>query len=576
VSVTNRRAGAAAEGRRERAAAAASSLARELPLVLLGIAVAASIVLLLSYGSGLNFFQDEWDFLLHRRGLNLHAFLAPDNEHISVFTAAVFKFFESTFGMTSTMPYRVVATILLAATAVLLFVFLRSLIGNWLALLGAIMVLFLGPAWQTLLLPVEMARVASLAAGIGVLLALRRRDRFGDRLACVLLTASVLCFSLGVAFIAAAAVDVALRRRSWRQRLFIPTVPLAIYLLWYATYGHEATGNVSLHNLATSPIYLVKALASALQALLGAWPTQTLQPDHPTWGWVLLGVTVAAVAIRLRQSRVVGAQLWPVAAAAAASWLLAAATYLPGREATSSRFQYTSVVFVLLVLAELFPGIRITRFRLGAATAVAALALAANISTLTRGRDFLRVQSGLSRADLGALELARRTVDPTLRLTPDIAGTQLLVVVDAGSYLSAVDAYGSPADSPSKLAAAPGVDRAWADVVLGHALPVTLDDLHGSHAGAAARVHCETLPAGSDALRDGAALRPGRTLIRVAPGEAATVRLRRFASGSFPFTVGSVPGGTAAALAIPADRSPRPWHIRVEATQTVTLCERRA
>ena len=574
MTVTNRRAERAI-GRWRRATTITPSLARDVPLVLLWLAVAEAIVLLLHYGSGLNFYQDEWDFLIHRRGLNLHAFLAPDNEHISVFTAAVFKLLESTFGMTSTMPYRVVGTVLLSGTAVLLFVFLRRRWGDWLALLSAVMVLFLGPAWQTLLLPVEMARVGSLAAGIGMLLALRRRDRTGDRLACVLVTASVLCFSLGVAFIVAAAVDVALRRRPWRQRVFIPAIPAAVYVAWYLAYGRTANSNVTLHNLVASPVYLLNAVASALQALFGLWPPNTLQPAHPTWGWAILGIALVAVAVHVARRRPVGEQLWPVVAAAVSSWLLAAATYLPGREATVSRFQYPSVVFVLLLLAELFPGVRVTRFRLGAAVVIAALALAVNLSILARGRDFLRVQSTLSRADLGALELARRTVDPGFRLTPDVAGTQLLVVVDAGSYVSAIDAYGSPADGPRQLAAAPAVDRAWADVVLRRALPVTMRALgppQEARLRREPRPSCATLtPAQGPGA--GVELESRRAIIHSPPrGGPATIRLRQFATGSFPVDVGTLAAGTSAMITIPADLSQRPWFLRVEASRPVTLC----
>jgi hypothetical protein len=484
----------------------------------------------------------------------------------------VFKFVEATFGMGSTMPYRVVATIVLAATGVLLFAFLRRLVGDWLALLAAILVLFLGPAWQTLLLPVELQRVGSLAAGIGMLLALRRRDRFGDRLACALLTASVLFFSLGVSFILAAAVDVALRRGSWRRRAFIPAIPLGIYVLWYFTYGRAATGNVSLHNVVTAPVYTFKAVASALQALVGLWPTDALQPGHPTWGWAVLGVVVIAVAIQLRRSRVVGDQLWPVLAAAVSAWLLAGATYVPGREATESRFQYTSAVFVLMVLAELCPTVRLARLRLAIAVPLAGLVLAANVSTLARGRDFLRVQSELSRADLGALELARRSVDPGFTLNARIAGTPLLSVVDARSYLSAVDAFGSPADSPRELAAAPEVDREWADVVLGNALPITL--VKTSAEGGAAGASCARLQSASDPGGAQLTIRSRRAIIEAAPVARAAVRLRRFATGSFPFRAGSAAGGTAAALTIPSDLARRPWHAQVRARRAVTVCQR--
>ena len=259
---------------------------RDIPLVLLVIGVVESIVVLLNFGSGLSFFQDEWDFLLHRGGFNPASFLAPDNEHISVIPAAIYKTLLAWFGMASSAPYRVVAAVLLATVGILVFAFLRDRVGDWLALFAAILVLFLGPAWQTMLLPVEMARVGSLAAGIGMLLVLRRRGAKADRLACGLLTVSVLFFSLGVSFIAAAAVDVA-RRPDRRRRAFVPAIPLAIYVLWYLGYGDTAGNHLTLHNVVTAPIYLLNGVAASFQSLLGLLPSGALQADHPTWGWAI-------------------------------------------------------------------------------------------------------------------------------------------------------------------------------------------------------------------------------------------------------------------------------------------------
>jgi hypothetical protein len=530
--------------------------------VLLCVAAAESVVLLLHYGSGLTFYQDEWDVILHRRGLGLGSFLTPDNEHIFVIPSAIYKLLLATFGMTSTMPFRVVATMLLVATAVLLFAFLRSRVGDWLAPFAAVLVLFLGPAWQTLLLPVEMARVGSTAAGIGMLLALRRRDRAGDLWACGLATVSVLFFSLGVSFVLAAAVDVAQRRSEWRRRIFIPAIPLAVYALWYVSYGHAATSNVSLHNIVHSPIYLLNALAAGFQSLFGLIPGDVLQLAHPTWGWAILAAVVVAIAMRLLRGGRVGDQLWPVVVAAASALLLAGIAYVPGREATESRFQYTAVIFSLLVLAELLAGVRPSRVVLWGAAAVSGLALAANLSTLSLGRDYMREQSDLTRADLGALEIASHTVANDFVLAPDISGTRFLNAVDAGPYLSAVRAFGSPADSQAELAAAASTDRAWADTVLARALPVSLTP----SSDARAQGRCAN-------ARPDFELRPGTsTVIRLRRGPSATVRLGRFALPSHPVVAGTLDGGRGGVLSIPADTSVRPWHLAVRAGAPATVC----
>ena len=87
------------------------------------------------------------------------------------------------------------------------------------------------------------------------------------------------------------------------------------------------------------------------------------------------------------------------------------------------------------------------------------------------------------RGGLAALELARGQVSPDLELTEQNSGVDYLGLLDAGSYFSAIDAYGSPAYTPAELASAPEPARVSADMV-----------------SAAAR-HLRRAPAGSPACR---------------------------------------------------------------------------
>jgi hypothetical protein len=559
-------------------------LERNAPVVLLAAGVAASVVLLLVYGSGLTFFQDEWTFLLHRRGFNADAFLLPHNEHITVIPVAVYKLLLALFGMESAAPFRVVATLLLGGTAVLLFAYVRRRVGDWMALFAALLVLFLGAAWQVLLWPFEMMLVGSLAAGIGMLLALDREDRSGDLVACALLVVSVLCSSLGIAFALAALVDVAQRREQWRSRAFIPAIPLALYAIWYLAYGHKADSALSFHNIANSPVYLLDGVASALQSLLGLLPEGVLQPTSPDWGRAALVVLVVLLAIVLR-GRPLSRRVWVVGTAAAAFWLLAGFNFVPAREAVASRYQYTGAVFVLLILAELLRGRSPSVWGLRIGAVIVAASLLSNIATLTDARDYLRGQTDLAQADLGAIQIARRTVDPAFTLTPDVAGTANLIPVDAGSYLSAVDAFGSPADTPAEVASAPEADRAQADIVLVHGLPVTLNPDAGTvraagppplltdaaGLGASRKGACVALPAGAAAGGVGFTLSSGGAIVQPAAGGSATIRLRRYSTSSFPLNA-ALAGGSTGLLTIPPDLSSRPWQLQVQSDAAVTVC----
>src|SRR6185369_2354908 len=164
---------------------------------------------------------------------------------------------------------------------------------------------------------------------------------------------------------------------------------------------------------------------------------------------------------------------WVVAAAAASYWLLAAFNFIPGREASASRYVYAGAVFVLLMAVELLRGIRWSPRALAIAAIVVACAIAPNLAQIKHGSEWEKEQSVFTRSDLAALEIARGHVDPSFTLGSfDVAGTASLAIVEAGKYFEAVDRWGSPAYTPEELETAPQVGRHFADIVLSQALPL--------------------------------------------------------------------------------------------------------
>ena len=137
-------------------------LSRNAPLVLLAVAMAAAAVVLLSYGSDLTFFQDSWEFLMNRRDPSVANLLEPHNEHIVLIPVLITEASLRLFGMESMTPELVLLVALLLATAALVFVYARRRLGPWPALFAAVLLLFLGPAWQDLLWPFQVG-----FAGVG-------------------------------------------------------------------------------------------------------------------------------------------------------------------------------------------------------------------------------------------------------------------------------------------------------------------------------------------------------------------------------------------------------------------------
>jgi hypothetical protein len=554
---------------------AEAALDRFDPRVLLAVALAASGVLLLVLLSHLSFFGDDWDPLLYRRGFNLDVLLRPHVEHILLGPTLIYKGIQATIGMESLIPYAIVSTASFLASVVLLFAYLRRHVGEWLALAGVLPVLFMGNASEVLLWPFEVSFTASMATGVGALLVLERRDGSGDALACALLVASLAFSELALSFVLGAAVWMILARRSW-SRAYVVVVPLVLYAAWFAGWGHTAQNHVSVHNLVHSPVYLVEALASSVWSLAGV-------PPHHRAGGVLLpllGLSAVAV-LRTRSRRPLPASFWSALAVLLSFWLLTAANFAPGREPDAGRYQYVGAVLLLLVLGNALAGIRLRPSAVLAVLAAASLATAVNLAYL--GHYYLHLL-GRNRQELGALaglQVGGASADPNFIIGPANTNIISLHSVQVGPYLSAVDAFGSPAYGASELTDASEEARVAADQLLAKAEGLRLVSVaHPPPPGGppprvageagmalAPKGSCLTVPTAGGASPPIELPRPGVTVAGPG-GSTETIGLRRFAS-SFPVRF---PIGGTNVLLIRSDRSPRPWQAQFRGPGPVRVC----
>jgi hypothetical protein len=545
-------------------------LARNPAQTLLGLALLTGFVMTLVITREMTFYQDTWAFLMDRRDPSADALFVPHNEHLVVFPVLIEEALIRIFGMSSAKPEYVLLALFLLATAFLLFVYVRRRVGDWMALFAAVLVLCVGPAWEVLLWPFEITFVGPLLFGIAMLLALERSDRLGDILACACLVLAIGFSGQGIGFIAAAVVAVALGpRETWLARSYIFLVPLVLYGIWWLGWGHDAESHISAETILASPRFVIDSIAFGLCSLVGLGQRIGTAPE-PVWGRPLLvGLVIVLGLLQYRYRRRLDPRVWPIAAAAFASWFLTAFNDFDARDPSSSRYQYAAAIFILMILANLFSGWRPSRRAVIAGAAVTVLAVAPNLVFLRDGRDALNVQSYLTRADTGAIEIARRTVDPSFQLEGKVAGTPSLVNIYAGEYLQMVDEYGSPAYSPEELASAPELARRQADIVLANALRLSTATERGAYTGTGGG-RCATLPGGGDG--EPVPLRTGTARIEVAPGPHADFRLRRFAQDDFPISTEGAPGDSVTELKIPPDESDQPWLLQVEAAQSVRVC----
>lgn len=531
--------------------------------VLLAAMVAAA-VWIVALGSQLNFLLDDWGYIVMRRGGDIENWLRPDNEHFVAGPVTIWKLLIALFGIESMLPYKLVSTGLFLLGVWFLYLWCRRRVGDWVALIGMVALLFCGAAFDDLLWFASITFLGSMAGGLGMLVALDRRDAAGDRLACLALTVSLVFSSLWVAFAAGAALDVFLRRRErpWLKRIFIVAVPALIYVAWWIGWGHEAESALSLHNVVKSPTWVFDSVAAAVAALLGlAIPAEgIIDPNGLDWGRPLAAILLLLALWRIWKMPRVPRSLWVVIAVAFVYWFLGGFDVKPGRVASASRYQYVGGAFVLMIAAGLLSGLRLQRRLLIPALVVLAAAVLPNITFFHDAYESYRRTSQIESADLAALEITRPRVDPRFQIEEEDADTGY-VPVEADAYFAARDEDGSPAYDEAELAAAPEEARIPGDKVMAAALGLELT------LGRIGK-NCHTVPIdqGSEVLP---LARGGAELRATAPMQLA---LGRF-SESFPVALGELSPGGWGELRVPTDLSPRPWQLQVSGKGHLTLCK---
>lgn len=530
--------------------------------LLLFAAMAISGAIIVVLGSKLTFILDDWTYILYRRDFSADAFLGPANEHLVGGAVATWKLLLEGAGMSSVVPFRIVSTAMFLLGDWFLFVWIRRRLGAWPALFATVPVVFLGAAFEDLLWFASITFLGSLTCGLGMLVALDRRDKVGDRLACAWLVGTMLFSSLWVPFAAGAALDVLLRRgdRDWRRRAYIVLIPAVLYVLWWLGWGHEAESSISLHNIAATPLFVLDSFGAAIAALLGlATPVEGIaSPAGLDWGRPLAVLLGGLAVWRAYQLERIPRSFWIVLAIGLSFWILGGFDLKSGRVPWASRYQIPGGVFVLLVATELLRGVKLSRRLLGPAVVVVAAAVASNGLFLHEAYKSYLSSTEIVRGNLTALEIARDTVDPSFYLEEEFADTGF-DHIDAGSYFSAVNDFGSPAYTIGELQDSSAPARFAADKVLLNALRVAVEPVSRSAVPARG---CIEVPASRPVRvpRGGAIVAAGERPI-------TDIKMRRFADAGEPFPVDfqtGVPAGEAVAIPIPPDLSTVPWKLQLE------------
>jgi len=525
-------------------------------LLVVGLAMAVAAFLLVYWSRGEWFSSDDLGYSVRLATQPLgHAPLhPPPNKYLIAAPLLLYDGFFHVFGIGTYVPYRVTGIALVLLCAGLLFALLRRWLPDRFAVPPAILMLFFGAGAEVVVTPIRIPSEIALAAGLGMLLALERRDRRGDIAAMILLGISLASHPLGISFAAAAAVIIVLRSWDGWRRLWVVALPGALFALWWFFIRPPELPSLVPNRLTDVIPFVRQSWAALIAAVTGLFGVVDQPAVHQPPAWIaaiaLLVLVVVGVGFSWRRLPPV---FWGMVVGMVV--LMAAARLSPAgflRVPDEPRYLYPEAFFLLIALGVLAGTLKLPSWAMWMASGVLLLSLWPNIDRLhDAGRDFRRGGEQY-RTEWSAAEIGRPATLPGYM--PDNFSP------NASEYLAAVHDFGRGGYSAATIAGLSNELRHIADANLVAALGLGLAPApRPDESGKCVRGSGElTLPEGGAWL--------GRS-----EASGARLRLGRFADR--PMVALEPPAKSGGAeLRIPADSSTIPWKLLVESGPPIRVC----
>jgi hypothetical protein len=204
-------------------------------VAVVGLAMVAAAVLLAYESRGEWFGSDDLGYSVRLSTESLHHALLhpPPDKYLIAVPLLLYKALFEIFGMGSYLPFRITGILLVLLCAGLLFVILRRWLPDRFAVPPTLLMLFFGAGSEVLINPVRLPSQIALAAGLGMILALERRDRRGDLAAIALVAVSLASHPIGISFAAVGAVMIVLSSRDGWKRLWVIVLPGVLFAAWW-------------------------------------------------------------------------------------------------------------------------------------------------------------------------------------------------------------------------------------------------------------------------------------------------------------------------------------------------------
>ena len=519
--------------------------------LVLALAMPVSALLALWYGRFAWFSVDELAWISASPNLDIGGAFDAHVGHLVLIPRLVYRLALETIGP-EYLTFRLLTIASVLLTAALFFVWAKRRLPDFVALAGALVVLFFPADALHFIGGNGFTIMFALACGLAALIAFERDDRRGNVAAFVLLMLGIATYTVALPF-AVGMIVATLLEKSAGRRLWIGLLPIVLYLLWRVLAGvggdDPNAGGADLGNLVLVPSWSFQALG----AVLGTW--SGLNFDFSTGGSLPPGAGLgpplalaALVALGWRISRGDTRPLfWATVAIALA--LFAAQTLGWGaiqRGPELPRYLYPGLIVVLLIAVEATRGMQWSRSAFVSFWLITAVCLLTGFGLLREVSDWYQIRAQQIRAEVTAVSLLQSTGRaPAVKLQPR---NKLSDEFRPGPAA----AYGFIGLKPSSLSRRAQWVGGSVDRFLAKALSLELTPLTSPVRTRNCRVAIAdderfklTLPA------DGAVL---------SSPAVAEIRLGRFGAGG-KIPLGTIGPGSRHLLRLYPDSNPTPWFV---------------
>ncbi|HET8930410.1 MAG TPA: hypothetical protein VFN21_07125 [Acidimicrobiales bacterium] len=496
------------------------------------------------YGRGLWFYSDEWNIIaVHHSGHWMEGF----NGQWLLIPTLFFRILLEIFGLFTYWPFRLVGLAWYASLIIVFHTWARRRVRPAAAALAALAVAWYSTSWNVVMMPLLMNFTIPCVMLFAVWMLLDRNDRRGDVWVAVCLLVGMLSSNVGLVVCVIIGVEFVLSRAPWRRWwVFVPSVVVWVpwFLIWYEPISKRAAVTHAAHwGIGLTENY-AKGFFAGWRA--GQW----------VWLAALIGVAIWALWRRRWNARSIGAVIGLAFFVVGASFR-AADFHIPVPPDPNWYLWFYSVL-VAALLVELARGAKVPLSLLGAVAVVVAISgsqLHGSLADFHSNGKLLQRNARTWFAAADALG-AKAPADATMGVN--------IVQLPVGDYAGLRRDMGSLAPDVTLAQLGDEGTRQTVDAWMVTKLGIEISP--GAGAGGACRVATGARGPGGSGLPPGAMVRVTTT------GEAATLKVRRFASGFSSTSIGEVSPNQTVHFTIPTDNSSVPWHLQADGNAEVSVC----